>query len=348
MEINRPEYRFVSQPAVGREAGPSRTFTGVAYSGGVVKDHTWFDAVVFDLSTTRAPDRMPVLLEHRRSDIVGYTDRVEIGDDIRVSGKVFAREAGQKVADMADEGFPWQMSVTIYPDTISEYSEGESVTVNGVKHKGPITVLRDSLVREVSFCVLGADRETTANIFNLQERDMPNGETNPLESKVNRDLALQALTDEKNQFRAKADEAKSQNAKLLAEYADLKSQFQSLQYEHKSLTDSLGVARKEAEEYRHKYEALNRDSRKAVLESDYRRLGREFKADDESVMAILAADLPAFEAFRKVLADVRPAMAPPAGAFEPITQPTDFSAGAPKRSLADLAASWGKKEVKNG
>jgi hypothetical protein len=348
MNMKHPEYVFVSQPDVGREGGPTRSFSGVAYGGGVVRDHSWFDAVVFDLSTTKAPDKMPVLLEHKSGDIVGYTERVEIGGDIKVSGKVFAREAGQKVADMADEGFPWQMSVRIYPETISEYSERETVTVNGVRHQGPITVLRDSLIREVSFCVLGADRETTANIFNLQERDMQHGETNPAAGAVSRDLALQALSDEKNEFRAQADEAKSQHARLLAEHADLKGQFQSLQFEYKSAAESLADARRQAEEYRAKYEALSRDSRRAVLEADYRRLGRDFKADDETVLAILAADLPAFEAFRKVLADLKPAAAPPAGAFEHITQPTDFTAGAPAKSLAQLAQSWGKKEVKNG
>jgi hypothetical protein len=348
-EVKPQEYFFKLAPTIETE-GSTRKFSGVAYGGGVITDHSWWDRVIFDLSTTKAENKMPVLLEHDSREIVGYTEQVQVSTNIVVSGVISGQETGQKVAAMADEGFPWQMSVRLKPDTISDIGKGDSVEVNGKKYQGPITVLRDSIIREVSFCALGADRNTVANIFSLKEKSMAIDEpTKTVSNTVDRDLALQALTDEKNQFKAQVDEMKNTQTKLLSENADLKSQLQSTQFENKSLTDSLSMARKDAEEFRAKYDELTRSARLTVLESDYQRLGLEFKADDDAIKAILGADIAAFEAFRKVIGAINPVMAPPPGMFKAQTQDAQFSADKPRVSLAEAASKWGKKqEVING
>jgi hypothetical protein len=342
------EYYFKISPHIGG-ASDKRTFSGTAYGGGVITDHGWWDRVVFDLKTAKAADRMPVLLDHDSREIVGFTEKVRIGKNIQIDGIISSQETGRKVAAMADEGFPWQLSVRIYPDTVSFYDTHDSVEVNGVRHEGPVHVLRDSVIREVSFCALGADRDTVVNVFNLnKERHMSNDvATKPApESTVNRDLALQALTDEKNQFKAQAEEAKGKFAAMLTENADLKSKIQSAEFENRTLKESLEVARRESTEFRQKYDELAKTSRLAVLEEDYKRCGLEFKADDESVKAMLAADGAAFEAFRNVLKNVKTPMAPPAGAFDSVTQPTQFEAAKPARDLVAMAAELAKKEVK--
>ncbi|MDR1039536.1 MAG: hypothetical protein LBR80_05090 [Deltaproteobacteria bacterium] len=43
------------------DADGIRRFRGTAYGGGIIMDHCMWDRVIFDLKTTRAPDKMPVL-----------------------------------------------------------------------------------------------------------------------------------------------------------------------------------------------------------------------------------------------------------------------------------------------
>ena len=349
MEQNKTqEYIFAFSPEIN---GSGRAFSGTAYGGGVITDHCMFDRVIFDLSTTKAPDKMAVLLEHHNDEIVGCTSKVAIGREIKVSGKIFDQDPGKKVAAMADEGFPWQMSVRIYPSLVKFIDDKESAEVNGTVHSGPLHILCDSLIREVSFCAVGADRETAVNVFNLKEKLMP--ETNTLVSGAgmglaDKDLAIKAVVDEKNQFKAELEETKNKFNALLSDNAELKSQLKSVEFENKSLTDSLSIARKEAEEFRAKYEDLSRSSRKALLEADYKQLGMEFKAEDESIKELLKAPEAAFQALRTALNNLSPASAPPEGAFSSVTKTTDFNAAGPQKSLADLAAERARKEASNG
>jgi regulator of replication initiation timing len=221
---------------------------------------------------------MPVLLEHESKEIVGFTEKVEINaKNIKVAGIVSDQETGRKVASMADEGFPWQLSVRIYHDTVSFVGEGDKVLVNGSTHKGPIAVLRDCNIREVSFCALAADRKTVANVFNLKEIDMSTENVPKTESAGARDLTLQTLTDEMNQFKAQADDVKTKLAAQLSENAELKGKLQSLKFENRTLNDSLASARKEAVEFRAKYVDTTRSTRLAILENDYKGAGIEFK-----------------------------------------------------------------------
>ncbi|MDR3153702.1 MAG: hypothetical protein LBW85_05375 [Deltaproteobacteria bacterium] len=69
------EFFFRMEPEM-EAAAPSeglRKFRGTAYGGGVITDHFMWNRVVFDLETTTAPEKMPVLLDHDSSQIVGFT-----------------------------------------------------------------------------------------------------------------------------------------------------------------------------------------------------------------------------------------------------------------------------------
>jgi hypothetical protein len=72
--IPNEAFRFLA-PAelVQVEAGAPRKLRGVAYSGDVVTGHPYWSAVVFDLATTRAAgERVPVLIDHDRSQRAGF------------------------------------------------------------------------------------------------------------------------------------------------------------------------------------------------------------------------------------------------------------------------------------
>ena len=154
------------------EAGTSptdpRRISGVAYSGDVLA-HPYWSAVVFDLATTQAPDRLPVLVEHDRAQRAGVAslritpERIEIE-----SGTLLRNATGTQVAADADAGFPWQLSVHIEPREVQQLAAGERATVNGRDVAGPAAIFRNATIREVSFTPTGIDPSTSAAVFSVR------------------------------------------------------------------------------------------------------------------------------------------------------------------------------------
>ncbi|MEG2431981.1 MAG: hypothetical protein RSA84_16910 [Acinetobacter sp.] len=145
------------------EEGKKRTFTGVAYSGEVIQGHYYWGNVIFDLDTIQMKTPLGALIDHdtgRRAGVVRNFTKDNQGG-LKVSGDLLSNKNGQEVAQDSDEGYPWEMSVYIVPGSIEEVDRGE-VVVNGKTLKGPITIFRNGVIREVSFCALGADDNTSA------------------------------------------------------------------------------------------------------------------------------------------------------------------------------------------
>ncbi|MBA3775621.1 MAG: hypothetical protein H0X11_04145 [Betaproteobacteria bacterium] len=96
-------------------------------------------------------------------------DAAEVSERISISGTLFddIDERSKLVAAMADRGMPWQMSVGIHPGRMDEIKVGAKAEVNGQSMAGPLTVFRNNRVREVSFCTLGADSLTSAQVFTI-------------------------------------------------------------------------------------------------------------------------------------------------------------------------------------
>jgi hypothetical protein len=164
-----PELTFAARFEEPAEDG-RRRFTGVAYSGQLISRHWAWGDLIFDLSTVEHAERVPVLVEHDRSQRAGVIDTFSVSDErgLEVSGYLLDNAHGKTVADDADAGFPWQMSVNIEPARVEEIPRGD-VTVNGYSLKAPVTVFRNGAIREVSFTPTGADRHTSATVFTHQE-----------------------------------------------------------------------------------------------------------------------------------------------------------------------------------
>lgn len=144
-----------------------RKFSGVAYAGGVITGHFYWGRVAFDLATTRFAERVPILIEHDRSQRAGFgqLSADAATGDLRITGTLLGNAHGQAIATEADAGFPWQLSVHIEPGSIEEIGEGFTTTINGRAVTGPLTVFRNSLIRETSFTPTGADSLTHARVF---------------------------------------------------------------------------------------------------------------------------------------------------------------------------------------
>src|SRR3989338_5906077 len=138
-----------------------RKFSMVAHSGRVMLNHWLWGNLAIDLSgVSIGREKKPALRDHDSNRIVGWTEGINI-DEKRgiVAEGIFSEktEDGRQALELADEGFPWQASIYIPPLVIERVKDGETAEVKGQKLKGPGTIFRKSVLREVSFCALGAD-----------------------------------------------------------------------------------------------------------------------------------------------------------------------------------------------
>jgi hypothetical protein len=136
-----------------------------AYSGGILTlpaDQFPLPTVIDLAGLDTSDPARPALMRHQKTDagIVGHTSAVtNDGRELLVEGYVLTNtEAGASVAQKARDGFPWEVSVGVDVDSSEIIDEGQSVTVNGQTFQGPVEVIRRGRFREVSFCVIGADR----------------------------------------------------------------------------------------------------------------------------------------------------------------------------------------------
>lgn len=203
------------------QAGAPRRFSGVAYGGGVITDHGWWDAVAFDLAGLQAPTPMPLLLQHDHDRAIGVIDTADASSgQLRIGGRIFVGDPeADRVIAKADAGMPWQMSVGIFPDAIEEVQAG--AVVNGQAVGRATHVFRKSRVREASFVAVGADGSTHATVFN-QAGGCRAPLIYPQESSMaddNREAALAAMTTERDAERTRADAAEAALAALQAQFA---------------------------------------------------------------------------------------------------------------------------------
>lgn len=257
-------FRFAAQAAVDGEQpkdGAAGTFTGTAYSGELIRNHWFWGSVIFDLASTRAADRVPVLIQHDPGQRAGFA-ALSFGDQITAEGTLMANAHGEAVASESRAGFPWQMSVRIEPDSIEEIASGAQVTVNGRAVTGPAHVFRNNVIREVSFTPVGADPATEA----------------------------QAMA---HRFTAKPPEQPDMELK------EALDRIAALEAENRSLAETAQRSDAAAKEAQEALQKFARDKREAAVKELFAAIGREhtpesaapYMAMDELAFSAVAADL---------------------------------------------------------
>lgn len=165
-------------------AGELPSFSMRAYTGDkmVVKA---FDApVVVDLAGIEIPTQtIPIRLDHESRQGVGHTTRVFIEGGALFAEGVISRTTSwaKDVAASGRAGFPWQASIG-GPAHESEFvPAGSKISVNGRTFEGPLYVVRSMTLKEISFCDLGADSNTSAvvagdvsemEVFQMEEKNL--------------------------------------------------------------------------------------------------------------------------------------------------------------------------------
>jgi len=137
----------------------------IGYSGKIIFNHWYWGNVAFDLEGIKFDKaKMPILEEHCRPTHLAFSKKQEINDAVRLYCQFLTNARSQEIKQDMKEGFPMQASVHIIPLTIEYVKESASVKVNGQILTGPGAVFRQSRIREVSLCTLGADRNTKAAV----------------------------------------------------------------------------------------------------------------------------------------------------------------------------------------
>lgn len=257
--------------ALATRADDVRTFKGVANSG---KPFGYCGCkTVVDLSGLSYKSSVPVLLEHSPLKMAGVCSLSVTDDGLIAEGSLLSNEFGTQIAEAADQGFPWEMSVYAQADAHEEVGAGTVLSVNGNEVTGPAVILRRCTIREVSFTAVGVDSETEAVVLS---------DGSPLPDIFKQPLELSMTPEEKKAF----DDLKAEVDTLKAEKAEAEKKL------------------KEAEA------AAKKNQVKAKLSAAGFKEGEDGKFEglsDATMTVLLSADIAAAEA---MIADLTPKAAP--------------------------------------
>lgn len=143
------------------------TFNMVANTGKPMMLGGFADPVVIDMVGAKFDKKKtPVLMDHDTSKRIGYTtaQSVEPNRIVATGVAMSSMNIASGVVEDARNGFPFQVSVGASIEKGFFVDEGDSATVNGKTHKGPLIVASKTRIREISLTVLGADNNTSATI----------------------------------------------------------------------------------------------------------------------------------------------------------------------------------------
>ena len=148
----------------GTEATSLPRFVMVAYTGKPMQVNFWDAPVIVDLAGLKPfTTQLPVRVNHDPGLGVGHITGIKIEDGKLVAEGIVSRdtpEAREFVAS-ATLGFPWRASVGLSVERYRFVKENETVTVNGADWTGPLYVIEQSTLGEISIVDLGADRDAS-------------------------------------------------------------------------------------------------------------------------------------------------------------------------------------------
>ncbi|MFV2030514.1 hypothetical protein [Neisseria sp. S1] len=187
-----------------------RKFSGIANSGRPFGLGNW--QTVIDFADIQLKDRTAFLIDHEGSKRAGVGKLSVTSDGLFAEGTLLKNEYGRAVAEESDQGFPWEMSVYVQAGSIEELSAGTKMSVNGHEVQGPMLIMRNCTIREVSFTAVGVDGNTHAVALS------DDGKPQAFDYQHKQQEHLSMTPEEKAEF----DQLKADKAKLEQENADLK------------------------------------------------------------------------------------------------------------------------------
>lgn len=189
-----------------------RRFSGIANSGKPFGYGAYQTVVDFD--GIQIKPKTAVLIEHNPHKACGVATLSvdKLSGSLKAEGVLMNNEHGKYIAELADDGFPWEMSIYVQSARYEELSAGATAVVNGNTVTGPCVIMRDCAVREVSFTPVGVDSQTQAIV--LSDGSSPNFTFS--QSTQHKENTM--TPEEQAQF----DALTKENSDLKAEIAELK------------------------------------------------------------------------------------------------------------------------------
>lgn len=192
----------------------STPFRAIARTGDAL-NHAYWGKVVHDLDGMRVKSRVPIDFNHNPNEIVGYANRFNTEEgDLEIRGALTPSEfdeikRAQEIIDKAEQGVPWEMSISFPGDLeVEQIEEGDQVTVNQRQFTGPLTVIRSWPLRAVAITPMGQDAQTalqfsedqTVNVtyVNSGDAEMPKTELSAIEAEVEIKVEADAVDESEN------------------------------------------------------------------------------------------------------------------------------------------------------
>ncbi|WII93183.1 hypothetical protein QEO94_11290 [Kingella negevensis] len=195
------------------QANEPRQFSGIAHSGQPFEHYG--TRYIVDLSNITPLDKsVGVLIEHNPNQRAGAGRLSVQNNQLHISGSLLNNEHGNAIAADADGAFPFEMSAYIQAARWEELTNGATAIVNGQTVSGNIVIMRDCVVREVSFVAVGVDKHTSAVVLSDGTAFVPQFQLSQKENAMTKEE--QAQFDE---LQAKLAAAEKENADLKAEKA---------------------------------------------------------------------------------------------------------------------------------
>ena len=196
--------------------------TGVAYSGGEIRQIWASYPMVVDLSGMEIGGQIPLLLNHENDPDcrIGEVKANISNNQLLITGGIdTADEEGRKIVEKGKK-FLWQLSIGASVQDYVLLSEDESRVVNGRTVKGIIVVTKSKL-REVSVVAVGADSEThmkiAASFFSKQNIKGANKMDENLKKFICAKYQLDAKLTE-DEIKAELTKHQMDNCRILLEY----------------------------------------------------------------------------------------------------------------------------------
>ena len=282
-EHNDVAVQFVKEEE-GKDPAPKLEMVG--YSGGIIKDHWWWDDLAIDLDGIQfSSDKFPILENHDTDRKIAFTGKPVVDENgLRANPDttVFLdNELSAEFVENSKKGFPYQSSVYVQPTSIERVEKDQEVEVNGFTLKGPGTVFRKCQFKEMSVCVFGWDSNTNATAFN---QDVLLGEGCVVGNKYSEQVSDDNHSSPNSNINT--EEVTMDVTKFKSEYPEIYAEVFSLgKAEEKAATEQKLSEQKDA--FEEKFAALN----ESILQFEKKELIRAEKEMQVEAAALVSAKL---------------------------------------------------------
>lgn len=164
-------------------------FSMIAYTGAMMDAAGFQNPVVVEMEGITFDQAIPVYHDHDSYEGVGHTTAIRVENGNLVADGIISRDNdfARDVAVSGLNGYPWQASIAGPVLKKEELPKGASALVNGAEVTGPLTIIKELRLCEISFVDYGADGNTSAKVSAKKERslNMPEDMKNVVDSEMN-------------------------------------------------------------------------------------------------------------------------------------------------------------------